>query len=101
MTYYYALYDDGMDIYYDIHKASTKKNALAGLRRLVRSSGTVGMLFSSEPPEGPFRRTPKNIIGIVNELGKTMIYIERTPRKKFDNWPTWELRADGSLGRRV
>lgn len=100
MTYYYALYDEAMDNYFYIHKAATKQNALAGLRRLLRNSGyDVGMLFSSKPLEGPFRNTPKNLIGVVNEQSRGYIYIERQPRKKFDNWPVYRLMADGTLVR--
>lgn len=97
MTYYYALFSESLGWTYNVHRSATKKNALAGLRKeLINSSADAGMLFDSPPPT-QLTRTPKSLIGVVNDRVKYCIYMERVKGKNINSWPEYRLMADGTL----
>lgn len=99
MTYYYALFSGSAEWVYNVHKSATKKNALAGLRReLINSGADAGMLFDSPPP-AQITRTPKSLIGVVNDRVKYCVYMERVKGQNINSWPEYKLMADGTLVR--
>ncbi len=69
MTYYYAIYlDDYMGIG-KVHKASTMKNALAGLRKLLSSEHQdAGLIATSELPVGKVLSSNRQVKGYMGSM---------------------------------
>lgn len=86
MTYYYAIYyDDYMGIGQQ-HRASSMKNALAGLRKLLSSDNQDGGLIATSPlPVGKVLTSNRGIKGYVGSMdahiGKRKVTINFNGKK--------------------
>ena len=62
-TYYYALYDDNYNDYYEQRTSRTMKNALAGLRQVLSDQGYSGVITTKRIPEKPMEKNPNGYLG--------------------------------------
>lgn len=69
MSYYYAIYYDDYLGIGKVHKATTMKNALAGLRKLLSSNNQdAGLIATSELPMGKVLASNRGIKGYVGSM---------------------------------
>ena len=69
MAYYYAIYYDDYLGIGKVHKAATMRNALAGLRKLLKESNQEGgLIATSELPVGKVLSSKRGIKGYVGMM---------------------------------